>query len=91
MSTPLFKEETPQIRILDALVSAALIVAVAISGWALKSTIDLRERVAVIESNRFTEQDAYTMAGQLRAETLLAVTDIKRCLNQIQRGEQCDL
>lgn len=78
------------IRILDAIVSVALVVAIAIGSWALRSTIDLRERVAVIESNRFSDRDASLLEEELRGEFLEGINDIKRCLNQIQRGDSCD-
>lgn len=82
--------EATGIRLLDALVTSALVVAIAIASWALTSTIELRERVAVIESNRFSEQDASLLEQRLRAEMLQGVNDIKKCLNQIQRNQTCD-
>lgn len=84
------KAEPPIMRILDALVSAALVVAIAIASWALTATIDLRERVAVIESNRITKEEVARRDEVVRAEFVDGIDDIKRCLNLIQRNKQCD-
>lgn len=86
-----FNMEPPAMRILDAIVSAALVVAIAIASWALSSTIDLRERVAVIESNRITAAEVARRDEAVRAEFLTGINEIKQCLNRIQRNQQCDL
>lgn len=85
------QSEGKQMRILDAIVSVTLAVAIAIGGWALKSTIDLRERVAVIESSRFTDRDAEQLEQDMRREFVEGIDDIKRCLNAMQQKRSCDL
>ena len=43
---------------MDWLVGVATTIALAISGWSMVRLINISERVAVIESTRFTDEDA---------------------------------
>lgn len=57
--------------------------------WTVTSTTDLNTRVKVIEDTRFSATDAARMEIELRVEMRDAIDEIKECLNNIQRGKEC--
>ena len=63
---------------------------IAMAGWAIRSTVDLRERMAVLESNRFTSVQAEQMKAELREEIHIGFDRVMRCIRQTRRGEDCD-
>lgn len=50
--------DAQKFRTMDWLVGVATTIALAISGWSMVRLINISERVAVIESTRFTDEDA---------------------------------
>jgi len=60
------------------------------TAWTLDSTGDLNTRVKVIEDTRFSEADAARLEIELRVEMRDAIDEIKQCLNNIQRGKECE-
>jgi hypothetical protein len=60
------------------------------TAWTVDSTGDLNTRVKVIEDTRFSEADAARLEIELRVEMRDAIDEIKQCLNNIQRGKECE-
>jgi hypothetical protein len=60
------------------------------TAWTMDSTGDLNTRVKVIEDTRFSEADAARLEIELRVEMRDAIDEIKQCLNNIQRGKECE-
>ena len=50
--------DAQKFRTMDWLVGVATTIALATSGWSMVRLINISERVAVIESTRFTDEDA---------------------------------
>lgn len=69
------------------IVASLLVMATA---WTVDSTGDLNTRVKVIEDTRFSEADAARLEIELRVEMRDAIDEIKQCLNNIQRGKECE-
>ena len=69
------------------IIASLLVMATA---WTLDSTGDLNTRVKVIEDTRFSEADAARLEIELRVEMRDAIDEIKQCLNNIQRGKECE-
>jgi hypothetical protein len=69
------------------IIASLLVMATA---WTVDSTGDLNTRVKVIEDTRFSEADAARLEIELRVEMRDAIDEIKQCLNNIQRGKECE-
>lgn len=50
--------DSQKFRTMDWLIGVATTIALAIGGWSMVRLISISERVAVIESTRFTDEDA---------------------------------
>lgn len=75
-----------------------LTVSLTMGGWSLGKTVELDSRTVElgtrlggVEESRFTDSDALQMEIQFRAELSASVTEIKKCLNQIQRQQPCEI
>ena len=78
--------DAQKFRTMDWLVGVATTVALAISGTALMSLVNISERVAVIESTRFTPEDA---DKQIQPQLELIVQKLEvlqRDINRIEDG-----
>lgn len=81
-----------------ALLGFLVTIALTLGGWSMSRTVvheshlgEIGQRLESVEVNRFTAADALQMEIMFRAELQASVTEIKRCLNQIQRKDPCDL
>jgi hypothetical protein len=61
-----------------------------LGGWTMSETVELESRLTVIEDSRFNKADALVMEIKMRRELALATQEIKDCLNNIQKGNECE-
>ena len=83
--------DAQKFRTMDWIIGVSTAIALSIASWSLVRIVDISERVAVIESTRFTDEDAEKLIAP-KLELLISninvikddVKELKRDINQHQ-------
>ena len=77
--------DAQKFRTMDCIVGIALTALLGVCSWALVSIVTLNERVAVIESTRFTDEDAREL---LQPKLDLMLLHLENMAEDIEKLEQ---
>jgi len=72
---------------MDCIVGIALTALLAVSSWALISIVTLNERVAVIESTRFTDEDAKELIQPKLDLMLLHLENMADDIDKLEKAQ----
>jgi hypothetical protein len=72
---------------MDCIVGIALTALLAVSSWALISIVTLNERVAVIESTRFTDDDARELIQPKLDLMLLHLENLAEDIDKLEKSQ----
>jgi|13_taG_2_1085334.scaffolds.fasta_scaffold58941_2 hypothetical protein len=87
MNHGIIMSDKQKFRTMDCIVGIALTALLAVSSWALISIVTLNERVAVIESTRFTDDDARELIQPKLDLMLLHLENLAEDIDKLEKSQ----